>query len=133
MNIGWYYQAPSGNLVPDQLRCETFALGYEAHGVGDLALAGEVHLSAGLHIADSLRRYNPDQVQRDFLSRSPKCGRHPCRTERYSHWMALGSGFRGLPERGGHLEQTNPPAFRDWWTLTDDRLLDFVIPAKGNQ
>ena len=58
-----------------------FALGHDAHRVGDDAVAREAHLrvasGAHDHLWDSLRRCEPDQVQRDSLSRRRTCRRHP--------------------------------------------------------
>ena len=56
-------------LAANELWGNAFTLGHEAHGRRDIAVARERHLRRTCsHLSDSLRRCEPDQVQRDSLS-----------------------------------------------------------------
>jgi hypothetical protein len=77
--VGGNDESAASHFIANQLRGDPFALGHKRHGGRDIAMARERHLRGTCsHLSDSLRRCEPDQVQRDSLSRmTPNEPWHP--------------------------------------------------------
>ena len=68
-DVGGDDEPAGGHLVANGLGRHALAIGDERHRWRDLSAARVAQLRHGLsHLSDSLRRYEPDQVQRDSLS-----------------------------------------------------------------